>query len=57
MDIIMQNENYKMLKISDTEYKILDNENHLVLGMEGKNYTREDLEEQFNNCLKNCIFI
>lgn len=57
MDIIMQNENYKMLKISDTEYKILDNENHLELGMEGKNYTREDLEEQFNNCLKNCIFI
>ncbi|MCD3351250.1 hypothetical protein G8V03_09650 [Clostridium botulinum D/C] len=57
MDIIMQNKNYKMIKISNTKYEILDNNNKLVLGMEGKDYTKEELEEQFNNCLKNCIII
>ncbi|KEH91597.1 hypothetical protein Z962_p0124 (plasmid) [Clostridium botulinum C/D str. BKT12695] len=53
----MENENYKMIKKSDTKYEILDNNNKLVLGMEGKEFTKEELEEQFNNCTKNCIFI
>ncbi|WP_158002127.1 hypothetical protein [Clostridium botulinum] len=57
MDIIMQNKNYKMIKISSTKYQILDKNNKLVLGMEGKNFTKEELEEQFNNCLNNCIII
>lgn len=57
MDIIMENKSYKMIKISNTKYQILDKNNNLVLGMEGKNFTKEELEEQFNNCLKNCIFI
>ncbi|MCD3217817.1 hypothetical protein G8S55_11375 [Clostridium botulinum C] len=57
MEIIMQNKNYKLVKISNTKYEILDDKDKLVLGMEGKNYTREELEEQFNNCLEHCIII
>ncbi|KLU74302.1 hypothetical protein [Clostridium botulinum] len=57
MEIVMQNKNYKLIKISNTKYKILDNKNNLVLGMEGKDFTEEELEEQFTNCLKNCIII
>ena len=57
MEIIMQNENYKLVKISNTKYEILDDKDKLLLGMEGKNYTKEELEEQFNNCLEHCIII
>lgn len=31
MEIVMQNKNYKLIKTSNTKYKILDNKNNLVL--------------------------
>ncbi|WP_085829065.1 hypothetical protein [Clostridium massiliodielmoense] len=55
--IVFENNIYKMIKISNTEYKILDKNNNLILSMEGKDFTKEELEEQFNNCTKNCIII
>ncbi|WP_164968021.1 hypothetical protein [Clostridium tetani] len=56
MDVILENKNYKLIKISKNKYNILDAEGNLVLMLEG-NFTIEQLQEQFNNCLKNCIII
>lgn len=55
-NIILKNENYKMVKVDENKYNILDLENNLVLTLEG-NFSKEQLEEQFNNCLKSCIII
>ncbi|WP_164969049.1 hypothetical protein [Clostridium tetani] len=55
-NIILENKNYKLIKVAKNKYNILDAENKLVLMLEG-NFTMEQLQEQFSNCLKNCIII
>ncbi|WP_189928377.1 hypothetical protein [Clostridium tetani] len=56
MEIILENKNYKLIKVAKNKYNILDAENKLVLMLEG-NFTMDQLQDQFNNCLKGCIII
>ncbi|WP_155276598.1 hypothetical protein [Clostridium tetani] len=55
-NIILENKNYKLIKVAKNKYNILDAENNIALTLEG-NFTMEQLQDQFNNCLKNCIII
>lgn len=55
-NIILENKNYKLIKVAKNKYNILDTENKLVLMLEG-NFTMDQLQDQFNNCLKGCIII
>lgn len=55
-NIILENKNYKLIKVAKNKYNILDAENNIALTLEG-NFTMEQLKKQFNNCLKNCIII
>lgn len=56
MEIMLENENYKLIKISKNKYNILDVEGNIALTLEG-NFTMEQLKDQFTNCLKSCIII
>lgn len=56
MEIILENENYKLIKISKNKYNILNADGNIVLSLEG-NFTIQQLKDQFNNCLKSCIII
>lgn len=56
MEIILENKNYKLIKVAKNKYNILDAEGNIVLALEG-NFTMQQLQEQFNNCLKGCITI
>lgn len=56
MEIILENKNYKLIKVAKNKYNILDAENNVALTLEG-NFTMDQLQEQFNNCLKSCIII
>lgn len=56
MEIILENENYKLIRVAKNKYNILDAEGNIALTLEG-NFTMEQLKEQFNNCSKGCIII
>lgn len=55
-NMILENKNYKLIKVAKNKYNILDAEGNIVLALEG-NFTIEQLKEQFNNCSKGCIII
>jgi hypothetical protein len=54
--MLMKNNDFKLYKISDTVYEIRDNKDKLALKLEG-NFTKEQLQEQLNNCTPGCIII
>lgn len=56
MKLLITNNDFKLYKISDTVYEIRDNKDKLALKLEG-NFTKEQLQEQLNNCSSSCIII
>lgn len=56
MEVILENKNYKLIKVAKNKYNILDIENNVALTLEGS-FSKEQLQEQFSNCLKSCIIL
>lgn len=56
-NVILENKLFKLVKTADNKYEILDKkDNSMVVALEG-NYTKEQLQEQLDNCHENYVFI